>query len=259
MESGYVLDFTNRSFEDFFRTLNIDIYSEKYAINGDSKAKRLRSFWDQEDEKTTGKVLEKLLEVWVHENPNPNDKQKISYQQALKITRKLQNKTMDTNDSLSEGDFLNQKFDNLNIKNIGLDDQFLSIIQNRLDEAKRCLKSKASLSVIFLSGSILEGVLLFTASKHPKIFNIASSAPKDKSEKVKQFQEWTLSELINVAHETNFLSLDVKKFSHELRGFRNYIHPFEQACSSFFPDQHTAEICLQVLKAAIADLSGDRK
>ncbi|WP_158247213.1 hypothetical protein [Geothermobacter hydrogeniphilus] len=27
----------------------------------------------------------------------------------------------------------------------------------------------------------------------------------------------------------------------------------------FSPDKHTAEICLQVLKAAIADLSGGRK
>ena len=55
------------------------------------------------------------------------------------------------------------------------------------------------------------------------------------------------------------LKLDVKKFSHELRDFRNYIHPYEQLASKFTPDKHTAEICLQVLKAAIADLSGGRK
>ena len=39
------------------------------------------------------------------------------------------------------------------------------------------------------------------------------------------------------------------------RGFRNYIHPYQQQASNFAPDEHTARICLQVLKAAIAQLS----
>jgi len=36
------------------------------------------------------------------------------------------------------------------------------------------------------------------------------------------------------------------------------IHPFQQMSSRFSPDRHTAAICLQVLKAAIASLSGQR-
>ena len=48
---------------------------------------------------------------------------------------------------------------------------------------------------------------------------------------------------------------DVKKFSHSLRDFRNYIHPFEQLCSRFIPDEHTAKICLQVFQAAIYQIS----
>jgi hypothetical protein len=54
------------------------------------------------------------------------------------------------------------------------------------------------------------------------------------------------------------LTLDVKKFSHGLRDFRNFIHPHEQMASGFTPDQHTAEICFQVLKAALATLAGER-
>jgi len=50
------------------------------------------------------------------------------------------------------------------------------------------------------------------------------------------------------------LRLDVKKFSHVMRDFRNYIHPYEQMASKFNPDKHTAEICLQVLRAAIVGL-----
>jgi hypothetical protein len=45
MSSGYVLDFNNRTFADFFRReVGIDIYDNAYAINGGSKGKHLRAF-----------------------------------------------------------------------------------------------------------------------------------------------------------------------------------------------------------------------
>lgn len=51
MESGYVSNFSNSSFQKFIaETINIDIYDEKYASCGDSKAKRLRCFWDVEND-----------------------------------------------------------------------------------------------------------------------------------------------------------------------------------------------------------------
>ena len=57
-------------------------------------------------------------------------------------------------------------------------------------------------------------------------------------------------------HESlDLVGEDVKKFSHALRDFRNYIHPFQQMASQFNPDQHTAKICWQVLQAAITQLS----
>ncbi len=45
---------------------------------------------------------------------------------------------------------------------------------------------------------------------------------------------------------------------HGLRDFRNYIHPYEQMVSGFTPDDHTAKVCFQVLKAALASLAGER-
>jgi hypothetical protein len=45
MSSGYVLDFTNSTFADFFRReIGIDLYDDAYATYGGSKGKRLRSF-----------------------------------------------------------------------------------------------------------------------------------------------------------------------------------------------------------------------
>ncbi len=64
MASGYVLDFPNNTFAAFFReAVNKDIYSHKYAFNGDSKAKRLRVFWEVESDSVVGKVLSELLEI----------------------------------------------------------------------------------------------------------------------------------------------------------------------------------------------------
>ena len=60
--------------------------------------------------------------------------------------------------------------------------------------------------------------------------------------------------MINVSYELGYIREDVKKFSQGVRDFRNYIHPHEQVKSKFYPDIHTAKICLQVLKATLADL-----
>ena len=72
--------------------------------------------------------------------------------------------------------------------------------------------------------------------------------------KVKQLPDWSLSSLIDVAHEKGFIGLHVKKYSHSLRGFRNFIHPFEQHSNNFIPGKHTAKISWQVLQAVIDDL-----
>ena len=92
------------------------------------------------------------------------------------------------------------------------------------------------------------------------MYNQAKSAPKNiKTEKVKNFNDWTLSNLIDVSCELGFLREDVKKFSHSLRDFRNYIHPYQQMSENFFPDDNTAKICFQVLKAALFQISQKSK
>ena len=59
MESGYVLDFSDRTMASFFSDeLNIDIYDVRYAANGTSKAKRLRYFLQTVDAQTAVTVLE---------------------------------------------------------------------------------------------------------------------------------------------------------------------------------------------------------
>lgn len=63
MSSGYVLNFSDATFCDFFvDTVDIDIHSEKYRKGGTSKAKKLREFWKLESDHIVGKVILALVE-----------------------------------------------------------------------------------------------------------------------------------------------------------------------------------------------------
>lgn len=63
MNGGYVLDFSNRTFSEFFiDELNIDIDNVRYCDNGNSKAKRLRSYLKQVSKEEALRVLTSLWE-----------------------------------------------------------------------------------------------------------------------------------------------------------------------------------------------------
>ncbi len=190
-------------------------------------------------------------------NPQPSADDHALRNKCNQIIARLAGDTAVIDDS--ERRFLAEDLEDVSLKSTPVDAAgLLPILESRLSEASRCLASDAPLATIFLCGSLLEGLLLSVACANPKAFNEAKSSPKCEGV-VKPFRDWKLAELIDVACEVGHLTLDVKKFSHGLRDFRNYIHPYQQMKSGFDPDLHTAEICLQVLKAAIAAVSGKRK
>lgn len=190
------------------------------------------------------------------------DKWKIKREHSEIVFQKLDKVVIETpkaqTQDIKEEDFLSQEFQDLSIDKIGLDGSVTEVLNYRFAEIKICLERDAPLSAIFLIGSSLEGILLGVALKNIREFNQANSSPKDKEGKVKQFPMWTLSNFIDVAFELKLLNQDVKKFSHSLRDFRNYIHPYEQMSSNFQPDKHTAKICWQVLRAGIFQLTKNR-
>ena len=123
---------------------------------------------------------------------------------------------------INEIEFLKAEFKDISISSLPVDSCLIPYLEARMTEIRQCLSVKASLSAIFLIGSTLEGVLLGVASKYPAIYNKANSAPKDvKIGKPRNFNEWTLNNLIDVSCEVGFLMEDVKKFSHALRDVRN--------------------------------------
>ncbi len=261
MQGGYVLDFSNPTFHSFFwNNYRININDQKYSTYGDSKAKRLRAFWDTENNIVVGKVILELIEVSksIHlaQDKQITESKKALQNKAEQIANDLlgiKKRTAKTEESVD--DFLSKEFSAIPLDKLKIDSSIIGILESRITEINNAIKSKSALSCVILCGSVLEGILLGIASSKAKDFNQCNSSPKDKNNKVLQFNEWTLSNFIDVAHKLGFLGLDVKKYSHSLRDFRNYIHPYEQMSSNFNPDIETAKISWQVLKAAITDLS----
>lgn len=255
MKTGYVSDFSNKGFENFMGTFDIEIYNDKYKTNGNSKANLLRTFIKiEENNNLVAKIIKELIEREVIKKPeiikNPN------YNCIIKCINRLNTNNYMTNDNNDIDEFLKKEFNNIDIKLLTfLDDKIKKILEYRIKEIIINMKNKNYLSAIILIGSTLEGILLSLAENNQDKFNKSKTAPKDKENKVLKFKSWTLSSLIYTAYTENFINLDIKKFSHVLRDFRNYIHPYEQLTSNFDPNEDTIKISWQVLIAAINNLN----
>lgn len=65
MGPGGVLNFSNRTFEEFFREIvGIEIYGAAFAQGSGSKANRMRAFWRVGTDEQAIKMLKGLLEGW---------------------------------------------------------------------------------------------------------------------------------------------------------------------------------------------------
>ena len=64
MGSGYVLDFSDLRFGQFFRRFGVDIHSAQYQIYGTSKANKMRAFWERESDAVVGEVLLDMLNTY---------------------------------------------------------------------------------------------------------------------------------------------------------------------------------------------------
>lgn len=142
----------------------------------------------------------------------------------------------------------------INLEDLDFDQIIMDTLHSRIEEIIKGIEAETPLSVIFLCGSTLEGILLGKAKKYPKIYNECKCSPKQETGKVKKLSFWSLNDLINSSFEIGLINSDLKKFSHVLRDFRNYIHPFEQISSGFNPSMDTAILCWQVLQMAVSQV-----
>ena len=250
MGSGYVLDFTNHSFQEAMKDFcDVDIYSDHYADLGDSKGKRLRCFFSKSSKEQLARVIQGLLDY----AQTFIESRDVSKEPSIeKIINRLGGKPVA--DEETQENFLDKEFPKVDLSPLPIESSFIDIMQARWQEVASCERSGAYLSAVIMTGSLLEAILLGVASSNPREFNQSKSSPKDENGNPKKFPQWNLASLIEVAYETNWIDLDVKKHSHALRDFRNYIHPYQQKASGFHPTKETVAITMQVFRAAVAQI-----
>jgi len=106
MSSGYVLDFSNRTFAEFVaESTGRDIYDTKYDYASGSKANRLRAFWDQEPNHVVGKLLADLLQYYQqtyhYQRTAGTPEQDSLFEECQRITtRLLQNAPVDATEAI---------------------------------------------------------------------------------------------------------------------------------------------------------------
>ena len=89
MGGGYVLDFSNRTFEEFVQDcVGREIYSAKYDRDSGSKANRLRQFWAVEPNHVVGRLLAGLLQYCDSMSQGPDNPR--LREACAKIARRLQ-------------------------------------------------------------------------------------------------------------------------------------------------------------------------
>ncbi len=133
---------------------------------------------------TTKEVIERLNQILKPEGLKVELK---GYTPELKEIREVE-QTLDVMD---------EEFTFPNLHDISLiieDENFLRILEHRIEEINKCINSGAYLMAIVGMGSLIEGILLALVEKYPKE---ANKAYNEKG-KPKSFENWRLPEFLDL-------------------------------------------------------------
>lgn len=89
MEDGYVLDFFNRSFTEFFGQHRVNIDHERYHIRGGSKGRRMRAFWKLDSNHVVGRVINSLIEYGEIKNLFDTESAAVLIKECREIAERL--------------------------------------------------------------------------------------------------------------------------------------------------------------------------
>lgn len=261
MQGGYVLDFSDRTFDEFFRDrIGVDIFANEYrpASGTGSKANRMRCFWESASDELVAQSIRALIEYIQLRirlgQSDPGQYPPELIKECESIAARLSGSATPRTEDQRLQSFLSEDFRDVDSVIGRLPPAAQPVLRQRLQEMSRILDT-APLAAVLLAGSTLEGILVEVARKNWSEFQGARAAPR-RAGKVRPLNEWRLADLIAVAGELDYVSRDVQEFSSTVREFRNFIHPQQQLEAGFNPTADTAKICFQVLKAAIAQLLG---
>lgn len=123
------------------------------------------------------------------------------------------------------------------------DDKYKLILSRDFDELNKCLDVKAAKSVLILSGSIIESVLLYYFT------NITPEGVDSK-----KVLNMDLAHLIDLAKEHNLITQSTKELSTVIRNYRNLIHPGREIRKNEKFDYDSAVVAKSLLNIVLKEI-----
>jgi hypothetical protein len=139
MGGGSVLNFTNRTIEEFFRDdVGISIYDNRYNYASGSKANRIRGFWQIASDALVGKSIQKLIEYIENQLLIDQLKKEDFSQELIKKTREIADRLLGFKShipeapEMKEDEFVNRDFKDASINKLGLDSAVSGVLEQRI-------------------------------------------------------------------------------------------------------------------------------
>jgi hypothetical protein len=123
------------------------------------------------------------------------------------------------------------------------DEQYKSLLKRDFIELQNCLDNKASKSVLILSGSIIETILLEFFSH-----NLPNGVTKA------QLLRKNLGDLIDNAESINLISQRSRELSVVIKNYRNLIHPGREIRTNEKFDFETATVSFSLVKIILKEI-----
>jgi len=148
MGSGYVLNFSNRTIEEFILdSTGRAIYDSRYDYGSGSKANRLRAFWNVEPNPVVGKLMGDILDYGIEENTFAKDNPLLTDCRKV-AARLMQDVPVAELDALTT---ISDEKDFEVVANADLYAAYKSRLENASDEVKR------EIFRMFIKGVVVRG------------------------------------------------------------------------------------------------------
>lgn len=132
------------------------------------------------------------------------------------------------------------------------DDRTARVLNRRVVETRICERGGAHTMAIISIGSVVEGLLLALLTERDADARDHRFVGRDGQ--VIRNKQPTLEMLIDTAYARGWIQLDAKTFMHQVRDFRNYIHPRKEFADEPDFDADSVRLCWTPVQSMLNDL-----
>lgn len=132
------------------------------------------------------------------------------------------------------------------------DERTVDVLLKRVAEARICEQGGAHTLAVIGIGSVVEGMLLALLLERDS--DAQEDRFVDREGRLVRNKRPGMEMLIDTVHAKGWIQLDAKKFMHEVRDFRNFIHPRKEFAEQPDFDGDSVRLCWSPFHAVLNDL-----